>query len=80
MKKTVLFFHKFALFLQWLGLRCSQCGSWENTISHSKRFEWGSDAGGILKLDPYYLKIETVTCDACKHEMSSHCVGIEDIN
>lgn len=80
MKKTALFFQKLALFLQWMGLRCSKCGSWKSTSTPSKSLRWGSDIGGILKSDPFYLKTKTRTCDACKHEMSSYCVGIEEID
>ena len=67
------------LFLEWLGQRCSKCGSWKNTTTITRRFEWGSDTGGIVHIDPFIMKFERRNCTACGHEIYSKFAGTEEI-
>jgi len=48
---------------------CERCGSCKNTPSTKRVMEWGTDVGGILQTDPYYVLIHKRTCNGCGHTL-----------
>ncbi len=64
-------------FFQKCGLRCSKCGSWENTSSLTSTLTAGQNVGDILLIDPFYIKRRERICDSCGQVMSSHFAGTE---
>jgi len=65
--------------LESCGLRCTQCGSWcDSTISITRRIVWGTNAGGLLLMDPLFLKAKIRTC-RCGHTMFARIVCSESV-
>lgn len=71
---------KFFAFLEWLGVRCSNCGGSESTVSTTRELEWGSNMGGVLFEDPYYVRYRLRTCKSCGHILARVFDGTEDVN
>ena len=67
----------FGSFFQRCGLRCSKCGSWKNTTSTTCTLTASESVGGILLIDPSYVKRRERVCASCSHVMSSHFAGTE---
>ena len=65
-------------FLERVGIKCNKCGNFGNTkIVKEKRLEWGTNCGGMLLMDPFYLKIKNRICNNCGHVKISKVVGSE---
>lgn len=73
------FLRPFFLFLELAGLRCAECGSWDSTRTISKELKWGSNAGGLLLMDPYHLKTEVQKCNGCGHVLAERFAGTEEL-
>jgi len=71
---------RIARIFEWWGLRCSGCGRWcDSTRSISRTLKWGSSAGGLLLMDPFFIKTKVRTCK-CGHTMfSCTVVGSESV-
>ena len=64
-----------AKLLEQCGLRCGNCGSFKNSVLEKEQLEWGTNAGGILLMDPFYLTVRRRTCADCGHLMTSKVVS-----
>lgn len=69
---------KIAKLLERLDVRCSKCRKWfSGTYRIERRLEYGTNVGGLLLMDPFYLVIKVCTCK-CGHILSTHNVAIEE--
>ncbi|OGZ03763.1 MAG: hypothetical protein A2648_02300 [Candidatus Lloydbacteria bacterium RIFCSPHIGHO2_01_FULL_41_20] len=53
-------------FVLYRNLRCQKCGSWESQVRLRTNLEWGTDVGGIMKTDPFFVNTEMRICVGCK--------------
>jgi hypothetical protein len=66
-----------AKWLEKLGLRCGNCSAWNNSkVAIVRREEWGTNAGGMLLMDPFYIVTRDRRCQ-CGHLMSSSFIRTE---
>jgi hypothetical protein len=65
--------------LESFDLRCGKCGEWlQATHAKERTLEYGTNVGGILLLDAFYIVTEVSTCK-CGHRMSQRDLGTEEL-
>jgi len=66
-------------FLESVDIRCRGCGKWLSGVYSTKRkLEWGTNVGGLLLADPFYVLVKVCTCSHCGQTISSQNIGTED--
>ncbi len=59
-----------------LGFRCDKCGSKLET-KKERKLEWGTNCGGLLLIDPFYLVTRARKCTNCGHVANLKVIGSE---
>ncbi len=66
-------------FLESLDIRCTECKKWlSGTYSIKRKLDYGTNVGGMLLADPFYIVAKVCTCSNCGHILSSQFIGTED--
>lgn len=66
--------------LQRLVLMCGNCSAWRSsTVSTHKRLEYGTNVGGMLMMDPFYIVTKDRVCNQCGRLMSSKTIRYEEV-
>lgn len=65
------------ILLEKLGIRCGECGNLEFKVNEERKLEYGTNAGNMLLMNPFYLVTRIRKCANCSHVANSKLVRTE---